>query len=50
MIFPLNTIRVRSFPENVSSSGVHAAKTILEKRLRKGLESHLREGEAVWDT
>lgn len=31
MIFPLNVIRVRSFPENVATSGVHTAKTILKK-------------------
>lgn len=39
MIFPLNMVRVRSFPENVASSGVHTAKTVLENCLRKGLAS-----------
>lgn len=46
MIFPLNMVRVRSFPENVASSGVHTAKSVLENYLRKGLaslESQLRE-------
>lgn len=29
MIFPLNMVRVRSFPQNVATSGVCTAKTML---------------------
>lgn len=35
MIFPLNMIRVRTFPENVSSTGVPGAKTILKNVSKK---------------